>query len=929
MTAPTLPASDPAPGAASGEPRPQVVTAVMFVDQESLRVAVEAVKGQVYEVGSVTIIGGGEEVADAGVQLGVSHQADFMAWLAGLGSEAEFVWLVHGDARPRPDALGALVDEAIRNDASMIGSKVLDGTDPRMLESIGSSSDVFGELYSGLDPREVDLEQYDVVRDVASVSAVSVLIRRDLLRGLGGVDPQLGPPVAGQDLAQRARLAGGRVMVAPSSEVIHRGRCVGGRPSWREQAGRMRAMLKAYRLPTLAWVVPIGFLLGLVDGIGRLLLGRIRPLVDLFMATGWNILNLPSTITARRRLAPVRQAGDEELFRYQVGGSVRVRRLAADFGERFGWIVDDEPGVVSEDQMQHEGSLAGPVVAGLAILVIGLATRVVWLSASNAVGYWLPPHPEAGSVLAGYAGGWNPAGLGSPESLHPSAAVVALVQWVLGGWQGALPVVSFVSIFGGGLGVSRLLNRIGVTTSARHLAAIVYILGPFAGRFTAEAYWPGLMALGALPWLVDALVVRWPLGGRRRIGRLAQMVLSAGLVSVFLPVGTLAGVVAALLGVVILKPVTWIRAVGWSMVAAVVGADLIAPYLLGVAPNSITDSSIGVTIWPHPVALAMGAVAAVATVLFGSARASAVAGWGAAMVVVPLAVSRWAGTGELLMTSVALASLGLAIVVGAAFDIDLERTRISLVAQALGATAGAVLVLAAMVPVPDGRAGMPDDRWGEALTFADELVAGTTGERVLIMGSPDSMPGAYRVGNGYAYRLVGGATPTLDQAWLASPRIGDRALAETLNLVDASSDVRPGSTLAGFGVRWVVVTDGAPPIESLRSQVDLAARNFDPGIAVYENLAFRGRVTTEGPAWEAERVGATGPPGPGRVRLADNADPGWSPDWNQQEWANELSAAEGVVSFRADGLRRGLAVASLVLMLAAAAAAWWGREQRA
>ena len=62
----------------------------------------------------------------------------------------------------------------------------------------------------------------------------------------GGLDPELSLDAAGLDLSQRARLAGGRVIVVPSSEVFHPLDCPDHQPGWRQQAGRQRAMLIAY-----------------------------------------------------------------------------------------------------------------------------------------------------------------------------------------------------------------------------------------------------------------------------------------------------------------------------------------------------------------------------------------------------------------------------------------------------------------------------------------------------------------------------------------------------------------------------------------------------------------------------------------------------------------------------------------------------------
>ena len=203
----------------------------------------------------------------------------------------------------------ALLRETGRHDASVAGSKVLiEGSDDR-LDSVGEATDVFGEPYSGLDPEELDLEQYDVVREVAFVSPISMLVRRDLLSGLGGLDPELSLDAAGLDLSQRARLAGGRVIVVPSSEVFHPLDCPDHQPGWRQQAGRQRAMLIAYKPVTLSWVLPTGFLAGLADGLGQLLLGRLRPLLATVFGWVWNMGMLPSTFRRPPRPQPGASGG--------------------------------------------------------------------------------------------------------------------------------------------------------------------------------------------------------------------------------------------------------------------------------------------------------------------------------------------------------------------------------------------------------------------------------------------------------------------------------------------------------------------------------------------------------------------------------------------------------------------------------------------
>ncbi len=910
-------------------PTPVVVAAVLFVDERSLPVSLEAVRTQVYGVERVVILGGGSVAADLARTRGAHQMASYSDFVKALGPETDYVWLLHGDARPRPDALGALVAETERNEASLVGSKVLDGAAPDRLESVGAATDVFGEPYTGLDPEEVDLEQYDVVRDVAFISGVSMLVRRDLLKGLGGIDESLPPLAAGLDFSQRARIAGGRVMVAPSSEVLHLKSCGEEGAGWREQAGRMRAMMKAYRWITLVWAIPAGWLLALADGIIRLFLGSTRPLTDLARASAWNLLRLPGTLRARNEVRAIRATGDEELFRYQVSGSVRLRSLGADLASRFGWIIDQEPGVVTEEELEREPSIGGPAGLAVAVLIVGLATRSLWFSRPVGSGFWLPLHSDAASVIASYSGGWNPAGLGSTQPLHPSAAAVSVVQWMLGGWTGAIGLVTGVAVVAAVWGIARLLASLGIAGAAKWLGGIAYVLGPFAIVFTETGYWPGFVALGALPWMVEAIVDHPDGHGRLMWGRIGRIVLAAGLTASFAPLAVAVPLFAVVVAVPLMSR-TGVRvsALWWALIGLVAGADVVAPYLLGVPPAALTADTVVSDPWPSVVVGVAIVAASILTVAFAPPARARVAGWGGAMMGAALLLTNVPGvTGELRVAAVALAALGSAFVVGGAIRIDFDTSAPAVAAQTIGVMASVVVIAASSPLVLNGRAGLPDEGWSDRLEFVAELESAAGPDRILLIGPPELLPGDHRLGEGYAYRLVSGSEPTLDQGWLGLTRIGDRALANTLTAVNAGATARPGELLSEFAVRWVVVADGTPLVEVLASQVDLAERQRFEGWSVYENLAARSRLEHPSGTWVAGRTAAEGPAGDARVRLADNADPGWGPDWSQSEWANEVSASEGVISFRADGVRRWLAVASAAILGASAALAFWGRRR--
>ena len=55
-------------------------------------------------------------------------------------------------------------------------------------------------------------------------------------------------------------------------------------------------MLIAYRPLTLTWVIPTGALVGLLDGLGQLVLGRIAPLLGTLASWLWVISQIPSDL---------------------------------------------------------------------------------------------------------------------------------------------------------------------------------------------------------------------------------------------------------------------------------------------------------------------------------------------------------------------------------------------------------------------------------------------------------------------------------------------------------------------------------------------------------------------------------------------------------------------------------------------------------
>ncbi len=188
---------------------------------------------------------------------------------------------------------------------------------------------------------------------------------------------------------------------------------------------------------------------------------------------------------------------------------------------------------------------------------------------------------------------------------------------------------------------------------------------------------------------------------------------------------------------------------------------------------------------------------------------------------------------------------------------------------------------------------------------------------MLLISTGDDLPGESRTGDGYRYRLVAGGGPTLDEAWLSPPRVGDHALEAALGDLASASGVRPGSVLAPFAIRWIVVRGDNPFAVAFTDQVDLTPIPAGPELTVFENEAVIPRVSvSDGSDWTWSYAAASGPAAPGaRVRIADNADPRWRPDWQADEWANSTSAAAGVAEVATDPVARGAAWGALALLV--------------
>lgn len=886
-----------------GNPKPKVVAAVLAYDSTDVAESIARVRTQVYGTDRIVVVGSGGAGRHAADGVGVEWMSTVPNLLGSIDTSITHLWLLYAGALPRPDALEALVEEAERADAAVAGSKLVHIDDPERLIAVGIATDVFDVPYLGLDEDEIDAGQYDVVRDVAAVAGVSMLIRRDLARGVGGPDPKMPPEAAAIDICQRARLRGARVIVVPSSEVLFpadRFRA----ESWREWAGRIRAMLKVYSLLTLVWAIPIRFLIGSIDAIVSPFLGR-WALFDFVRAWLWNIWHLPSLLSERVVARKGRAFGDAELFRFQMRGSARLSAMGSEIGDKLRARLDRNDGL-SVSSIGNDLRQPAFLVGVLTVLISLLAVRALWSVGWPAVGFSMPLPESATASIGAYAGGWNPAGFGSVAQLPPLVGLAGAVQYLLFDSPAiAAWALSLTAIVAGIWGTIRLLRTWEIDVVAGWAAGIVLVAGPAAQAIGDRTALGQLLGLGILPWAIRVACTRWPWSWMRRLGRIAAAGWVIGLLGLVAP-PLLVVPAAVLLLRALLRPTdrqAWI-----ALAVGLLGSGLAVPILLpwvavvdiegyltgGVeywTPGLVPMMAIGVV-------LIAGLISTPGRTLDAVVLGGVLAGSGAV-----LARGHDLGWGrEVSVSGLVVVALGTALIVGGVLD-ALRSPEIRgwrRLVGGVGGVAAIVLVATTIVPLLGGRAGLPSDEFTDPLRFTSAADGEASSSRILLVGPESTLPGESRSVRGAEYRVVSAPVPELWEVSLPEPRSADVALEEVLLSLIEGEESRAGAALSTFGIRWVVVTGDTPLEAVFDGQLDLISLGGAkrPTFLVDSENPVRA-VATTGDYWEKSGTGYAGDAISGeRVFLAESANSRWGPGpWSQSEWGNEVSAASGVAAF--------------------------------
>ncbi|WP_078856208.1 glycosyltransferase family 2 protein [Streptomyces sp. NRRL F-5065] len=784
------------------------------------------------------------------------------------GEPVQWLWLLHDDCAPEPDALAELlrvVDteyELGRDDVAVVGPKLRGWYDRRQLLEVGVSIANSGRRWTGLDRREQDQGQHDHVRSVLAVSTAGMLIRRDVFDRLGGFDRRLPLMRDDVDLCWRVHAEGLRVLIAPEAVLRHaeaasRERravdCAGrttASPHKVDKAGAVHTLLVNTRTAALPWVLlrlvvgtllrTLAYLVGKVPGQA---VDEIRGLLG--------VLLRPERVLAARRERGRPRIGKEELRPLfpPPGATIRVtvEQMAGNLGGgsdetasgagRHGGGIESGPGGDDADFLEVEqfarlkrvARKPAPLLFALLLLASLVACRQLLGGGALAGGALLPAPGGAGELWSRYFDAWHTVGTGGTASAPPYLAVVALLSSILLGSTGlALTVLLVCSVPLAGLSAYFASRPLVTSRLLRAWAAVAYAFLPaVTGALAGGRIGTALLAV-LLPLLARAGVAAAGLAhedGTRGTWRATwAYALLLTVTTAFTPV---VWPIALLLGIGVLALRRADLAAYGPRFLAQFGTPLLvlAPWSLSLLPfGFLAEAGLGhgasaasaldlLGISPGGPGTVGGLVlvgivlAALAALLRSERRLGILTAWAVALTGLVFAVLANASA----WAGPATLVYGIALLSAAALGADGARSRVAEESFGWRQPVAALIALAAAVGPLISAAGWMIGGADGPLARRDPVqVPAFVAEESRTRDQPRTLvldsDSAARV----RYSLVRGSGACLGDAELAAEAGGDARLDKVVGNLVAGSGADQAGQLGGFAVRYVLVRKGAP-----------------------------------------------------------------------------------------------------------------------
>ncbi|MBO0829534.1 MAG: glycosyltransferase [Streptosporangiales bacterium] len=789
-------------------------------------------------------------------------------------ASTRWIWLLHDDAAPAPDALERLLAAADgyagrrSGGPGILGCKHRDWYDRKVLLDVGLTTDIGGRRETGVDRGEHDQGQYDDNREVLAVDSAGMLVRREVWDHLRGFDPMLPLYRDDIDFCWRAARAGVRTAVVTDAVVYHAEAASRHRRTVHATASHARLADRRHGMYTLAANLPLhlaafalvrNVVTSAFRAVGWVLAKQLGYALDELSAVILVLARPDRVMTARgarrrlkrpwrqiRHLMPPRGAAlrrvGERISAFSAGAAADSGRhsTATEVGEEDeDAYADTTPGILRR-ALSHPGFL---LVVGLCLVAVVAERHVLGLNIAG--GALLPAPDSAASLWRSYLETWHPVGLGGTTTAPPYLGVFAALATIFGGKPAiAVDVLLLGCVPLAGWAAYLAAGRLGRDRAVRVWVAAAYALLPVATGAIAAGRLGTAVAFVVLPLIAyfAAKVLAPSSRGALRPAFACGLLLSLGtaFAPVLWPTAFVLAVVAGLflwrrravlsgLVVTILAPLAVLYP--WSF--TVLGhpglllldtgyhpAYLAAPRLHPVALLLLHPGGPG----QYPVWMCAGLVVAALAALFrrGSSRA-ALAGWAVAFVglVIGLVLSRINITepestfGAVVWPGVAVAvvGVGLLVAIGSAAQDAPERLLRFGFGWRQVALIGLVVVAGA-APLLAGAWWVVNGAGGPLHVVHGQVVP----EYLTAQSDVPSRPRTLIVKSlrgRVEYTVVRGRAPTLGDELLQPPKATrERLDAVVGDLVSGrASDVT--SRLQPFGIRYVLV---AGPVDQRLAQ---------------------------------------------------------------------------------------------------------------
>ncbi|MDQ1660786.1 MAG: hypothetical protein QOJ68_766 [Blastococcus sp.] len=543
----------------------------------------------------------------------------------------EWIWLLHDDCAPAPDALERLLEATLTDSRiAVVGCRVRAWPRARRLLEVGVTITGTGHRETGHEPGEYDQGQYYELTDVLAVSTAGMLVRLSSWRALGGLDPRLPLFRDDIDLGWRAASAGCRVVVAPHAVVHHAEAASRGvraisstahRPHQADRRAAIFTLLANCRSSVLPFVY-VRLLLGSLLRAFGYLVGKLPSaawdeVVGASAALGrpWQVL---SARRWRRRLRSGRPASVRPLLPpwwapYANGLDAVLSRFGATLRQAATSVASSRRRDRSDpvaDQMAGLPSGDGPVdmvmrhplLALTTVLTVAglVASRGLWGAGYLQGGALLPAPATGGDWWRLFVEGRHPVGLGSDLAAAPYVALLALPATVLLGK--AWLVVDALMVFApalAGIGAWFASGRLVRGVGTRWWMSVSYGLVPVVTGAVASGHLGTVAVAVLLPWVARSACRILDLEAPGRWGTAWATGLTLSMATAFAPASW---PIAVAVGVFAMGWLAlgrhWLRAAQW-LLALALPLGLLAPWSWRVLTHpALALTEAGVVVVP-------------------------------------------------------------------------------------------------------------------------------------------------------------------------------------------------------------------------------------------------------------------------------------------------------------------------------------------